>query len=131
MSSERNIVERDAVMGYEWNDTKRYFGLPVSFTHYSIANGRLFIKRGLLCTIYDEIMLFRIFDVRMIQTLWQRLFGVGTVIVYSADISAGQKAVRLINVKNPLDVRNLISYKVELEREEKGIQSAEFLGYGG
>lgn len=120
----------DEVLELEWSDKKRYFGMPLSFTHYSIADGRLFIKRGLFCTFLDEVMLFRVCDVRMVQTLWQKLFGVGTVVVYTTDASSGTGDISLVNIKEPMRVRSLISHLVETEREKKGILSAEFLGPG-
>lgn len=116
------------ILNNDWSDKKRYFGLPISFTYYSVGDGRLYIQRGLLSTHYDEVMLYRILDVKMVETLWQKLFGVGTVIVYTSDASAGQKVVRLTNIKNPLDVRNYLSRRVEAARDEKGIQGAEFIG---
>ena len=128
MSKFKENCSFDCIGEPEWSDKKRYFGLPISCTHYSIADGRLFIKKGLLCTFLEEVMLFRVFDVRMVQTLWQKLFGVGTVVVYTTDASSGNTNVSLVNIKNPNRVRSLISHLVEAEREEKGIQSAEFLG---
>ena len=123
LSSEIVVIES------EWDDKKRYFGAPISFTYYSIADNRLYIKRGLLLTHYDEIMLYRIYDVKMVQSLWQRLFGVGTVIVYTSDASSSaQRMFRLINIKNPLMVRDLISRRVEVARDEMGIRGAEFIG---
>lgn len=116
------------VMNEDWHDKKRYFGAPISFTYYSIADGRLYIKRGLLSTHYDEILLYRIYDVKMVETLWQKIFGVGTVMVYTSDASSAQRIVRLINIKEPLMVRDLISRRVEVARDEKGIQGAEFIG---
>lgn len=115
----------------DWCDKKRYFGRPWSFTYYSISDGRLYVKRGLLATHYDEVMLFRIYDIKMVESLWQKLFGVGTVIVYTSDASSPQRIVRLVNIKEPLKVRDLLSHRVEAAREEKGIQGAEFIGpYG-
>lgn len=114
----------------EWSDKRHHFGRPWSFTHYSLSDGRLYVKRGLLCTFHDEVMLFRICDVRMVQTLWQRLFKVGTVVVYAADMSTGRKSISLMSIKEPLKVRDFISRKVDAEREARGIQSAEFLGGG-
>ena len=38
---------------YLWNDRKRYFGLPLSFTRYSLSEDRLFISEGFL-TIKDQ-----------------------------------------------------------------------------
>ncbi len=126
--SKNKALSEVIVVNDEWSDKKRYFGLPISFTYYSIADGRLYIKRGLLATHYDEIMLFRIYDIKMVETIWQRLFGVGTVIVYTSDASSPQKVVRLVNIKEPLAIRDLLSRRVEVAREEKGIQGAEVIG---
>ena len=59
--------------GNEWRDKKRYFGLPISFTNYEVANGRLNIKSGLLSTHYDEVMLYRVYDIKMVEGLFQKL----------------------------------------------------------
>ena len=126
--SKNKALSEVIVVNNEWNDKKHYLGLPISFTYYSIADGRLYIKRGLLATHYDEIMLFRIYDIKMVETIWQRLFGVGTVIVYTSDASSPQKVVRLVNIKEPLALRDLLSRRVEIAREEKGIQGAEVIG---
>lgn len=129
MSKNKNKVLSDfIVLSNDWADKKRYFGAPISFTYYSVADGRLYIKRGLLATHYDEVMLYRIYDIKMVETLWQKLFGVGTVVVYTSDASSSQKIVRLINIKNPLEVRDFLSRRVEAARDEKGIQGAEFIG---
>lgn len=116
------------ILSDDWYDKKRYFGAPISFTHYKVSDGRLYVRRGLLATYHDEVMLYRIYDIKMVETLWQKLFGVGTVIVYTSDASSPQRIVRLINVKNPLEVRNFLSRRVEMARDEKGIQGAEFIG---
>lgn len=116
------------VLSPDWYDKKRYFGAPISFTYYSVADGRLYIRRGLLATHYDEVMLFRIYDIKMVQTLWQKLFGVGTVIVYTSDATTPNRIVRLTNIKKPLWVRDFLSRRVEAARDEKGIQGAEFIG---
>ena len=116
------------ILNNDWSDKKRYFGAPISFTYYRVADGRLYIQRGLLSTHHDEIMLYRIYDIKMVETLWQKLFKVGTVIVYTSDASSPQRIVRLININNPLEVRDFLSRRVEVARDEKGIQGAEFIG---
>ena len=125
----KQLVSDIIAIESEWNDKKRYFGVPISFTHFQLANNRIYIKRGLLLTRYDEILLYRIYDIKMVQSLWQRLFGVGTVIVYTSDASSSaNRQFRLINIKEPLYVRDLISRRVEVSRDEMGIQGAEFIG---
>lgn len=128
MSRKSRAMSDVVLMSADWSDTKRYFGAPISFTYYTVSDGRLYIQRGLLATHYDEVMLFRIYDIKMVETLWQRLFGVGTVIVYTSDASSPRKVVRLVNIKKPLWVRDFLSRRVEAARDEKGIQGAEFIG---
>ena len=33
-----------------WSDRKRYLGLPISFTKYTLDEDRLYIKKGFLST---------------------------------------------------------------------------------
>ena len=69
-----------------WKDRKRtIFGLPLSFTVYTLTGEKLLIDTGFLNKRQEEIMLFRITDVTLIRRLSQRIFGVGTIHCCSAD----------------------------------------------
>ncbi|MBR3949205.1 MAG: PH domain-containing protein [Oscillospiraceae bacterium] len=94
-----------------WKDRKRYFGLPLSFTRYSLSGDRLFISEGFLNIKDDEILLYRVRDIDTTRTLWQRLFGVGTVTVASSDKTMPNLVLK--NIKDPLMVKELIHTQVE------------------
>ena len=94
-----------------WTDRKRYFGLPLSFTKYEISDDRLFQTRGFLNLKYEEILLYRVRDIDTRRSLWQRLFGVGTVTVVSSDKT--MPTLVLENVKDPMMVKELIHQQVE------------------
>ncbi|MEG2770639.1 MAG: PH domain-containing protein, partial [Oscillospiraceae bacterium] len=89
MKKEEQEKQMETLKNYEikyvWKDRKRYFGLPISFTKYSISDDRLFLETGLLNTATEEILLYRVRDISLNVSLWQRIFGVGTVTVKSAD----------------------------------------------
>ena len=34
-----------AALTYVWNDRKRYFGLPLSFTKFALGEDRLFLEK--------------------------------------------------------------------------------------
>jgi hypothetical protein len=53
----------------KWKDRKRFFGIPCTFTKYSIENDRLYVKTGLLKTEMNEILLYRILDIKSTQKL--------------------------------------------------------------
>ena len=67
-----------------WYDKKRYMGMPISFTRFSLSSDRLFLSTGCLTIRDEEILLYRIKDLNTKRTLWQRLFGVGTITVSSS-----------------------------------------------
>ena len=72
-----------------WADTKRWLGLPWTFTKYRVDSERLYLKQGFLSTQTDELLLYRIMDIKSSQTLGQRICGVGTVTLYCSDKSCG------------------------------------------
>ena len=108
-----------------WQDRKRYFGLPLSFTRYSLSEDRLFISEGFLTIRDDEILLYRVRDIDTRRTLWQRIFGVGTVTVISSDKT--MPTLVLKNVKDPLMVKELIHKQVEEMKIKRRVRFGEIM----
>ena len=100
-----------ASIQYIWKDRKRYFGMPLSFTRYALSEDRLFISVGFLNIKDDEILLYRVRDIDTSRSLWQRLFGVGTVVVMSSDKSMPNLVLK--NIKDPVAIKELIHEQVE------------------
>ena len=96
---------------YLWKDRKRFLGLPLSFTRYCLSEDRLFVSKGFLSIRDDEVLLYRVRDIDTKRTLWQRIFGVGTVTVFSSDKTMPNLVLK--NVKDPLMVKELIHSRVE------------------
>ena len=109
-----------------WKDRKRYFGLPLSFTRYWMSEDRLFTSVGFLNLRDDEIHLYRVRDLDTNRTLWQRLFGVGTVTVISSDKS--QPVLPLKNIKDPIMVKELIHTQVEETKIKRRVRFGEIMG---
>lgn len=112
-----------------WSDRKRYIGLPLSFTKYSLTNERLVRKVGWLNTETDELLLYRIMDIEMKQSFSQKLFGVGTIYLHASDRST--PVLELINIKKPGEVKRYLSRLIEAVREEKQITGKEMYGAAG
>lgn len=103
-----------------WSDKKRtLFGLPLSFTRYILDEERLFIRSGVFTKVEDEIWLHRIMDITLRQTFRQRIDRVGTIHCCSSD--ASQREFSIVNIKNPREVRELLSSMVEEQREKKRV----------
>ena len=108
-----------------WKDRKRYFGLPLSFTRYSLSEDRLFISEGFLNIKDDEILLYRVRDIDTRRSLWQRLFGVGTIIVVSSDKTMPNLVLK--NIKNPVFVKELIHKQVEEMKIKRRVRFGEIM----
>lgn len=106
-----------------WHDRKRILGLPLSFTRYALSEDRLFLKRGFLNVRQDEVVLYRVRDLRVSQSLWQRIFGVGTVMVVSTDKSIPELALK--NIRQPNEVKELIHEYVEKMKIERRMRVGE------
>lgn len=112
-------------MEYIWKDRKRFWGMPLSFTRYALSEDRLFLSKGFFNIKDEEILLYRIRDITTSRTLWQRLFGVGTVTVSSSDKT--MPSLELKNIKKPLDVKELLHKQVEEMKIQRRVRLGEVM----
>lgn len=115
-----------AKIKYIWQDRKRYLGMPLSFTRYAMSEDRLFTSVGFLNIKDDEILLYRVRDIDTKRTLGQRLFGVGTVTVISSDKTMPTMVLK--NIKNPVDVKEMIHQQVEEMKLKRRVRIGEIMG---
>ena len=113
-------------MNVLWQDKKRtLFGMPLSFTRYSLDEERLCIRTGTFTIVEDEVRLYRILDVTLRQTLRQRILGIGTIHCCSSDSS--KKEFSIVNIKKPREVKEMLSDMIEVQREKKHVYFHESL----
>ncbi|WP_289026733.1 PH domain-containing protein [uncultured Flavonifractor sp.] len=111
-----------------WKDRKRHFGLPISLTRYSLVGGdgpRVFREVGLFNLAEEEVLLYRVQDLSLKRSLWQRVFGVGTIALHSSDKTA--PVLELVNVARPREVKELIFARVEAAKEARRLRTTELL----
>ena len=108
-----------------WSDRSRIFGLPITFTKYSMSDDRIFCEKGLLNMKFEEILLYRVRDISMKITLGQRIFGVGSILLQSSDKTA--PVLEIKNVKNPRQVKEMIHQQVEQVKEQRRMRFGEVL----
>ena len=112
-----------------WKDRKRIiFGLPWTFTRYSLTEEKLIIDTGFFSRKEEEIRLYRILDISLRRPLHQRIWGLGTVHLNTADKSSNE--IDILRIKRARQFKGMLSDMVERERDEKRIAAREFMGYG-
>jgi membrane protein YdbS with pleckstrin-like domain len=87
---------------------------------YHVAKDRLTWRAGLLSRTTQSLELCRIADVTMRQPFLQRLFGVGSLIVQSAD--ANHRTVLIEGVRAPDQVRDWLTDRVQANRSDRGLR---------
>lgn len=112
-----------------WKDRKRYLGMPISFTRYEVDETRFTSRIGFFSTVTNETLLYRIMDLKLSRTLGQKIFGVGTITLFTADKS--HSTFELKNIKKAEKVRRYLSNLVEKEREKRRITGRELFGVAG
>ena len=118
----------DSGISYLWHDRKRWLGMPLTFTRYSLSEDRLFQSVGFLNIKDDEVLLYRVRDIDTNRTIWQRMFGVGTITVMSSDKSTPNLVLK--NVKNPMMVKELLHKQVEEMKIRRRVRFGEIMTSG-
>lgn len=102
---------------------KRIFGLAISFTRYELTESRLLVKTGLLNIHEEELRLFRVRDLSTEESLLDRIFGVGSIVLHTSD--ATSPTLKIQHVKNSMKVKELLSAQVEEARMKNRVRSME------
>ena len=120
-------MERRMTMKHEnilWRDRKRNFlGLPWTFTVYQFDEDRLFIDTGLFTSTEDDIRLYRITDITLRRTLWQKIIGTGTIHCDSADKTMREFEIK--NVRDSFKAKEMLSKLVEKARLKNRVYARE------
>ena len=110
---------------YLWNDRKRILGMPLSFTKYSLSKDRIFVKTGFFTSKFEEVVLYRVRDLSLSRSLWQKLFGVGSVTIQSSDKS--MPTLVLKNIKKSFEVKELLHACIEEMKKERRMRIGEIV----
>ena len=110
-----------------WYSRKRwtFFGLPLTFTKYSVYNEKIIVDSGVFTKTQEEIRLYRVLDMTLKRTFWQRIFGLGTIQMKTSDKALPEFA--FVNIKNSETIKTMLSDMVEDERDRKRVSMREYV----
>ncbi|MBX3014228.1 MAG: PH domain-containing protein [Caldilineaceae bacterium] len=92
-------------------------------TIYEITSQRIRVIKGVFGNHIDEVELIRVRDTSVKQHLGERMLDVGDITILSNDPSHPELVLN--NVKNPLEVRELIRGAVNKEKDRRGLRYRE------
>jgi len=103
----------------EFVEKKRriFLGLPLTFTKYTITDEMITIRKGFLSIQEDDAYMYKVQDVRLTRTLFERLAGLSTVICYTGDIT--DETLVISHVRHGADIKNFILEASEEARRKR------------
>jgi len=90
---------------------------------YELTTQRIRIRQGVFSKRTDELELYRVKDSTVFEPFWQRLFGVGNIIVTTNDAST--PTLTLEALPNVTDTREKLREAIEECRDRKRVRIAE------
>lgn len=88
-----------------------------------LTTQRLRIESGVLSKKFEEVELYRVRDSSLAQTFWQRVAGIGDVVLETTDASTPH--VRLRHMRRAFELRELIRAQVERVRRVQRVREIE------
>lgn len=109
----REEMDEDQV---QYQERKRvlFFGLPWTFTKYTITPSTITIDKGLLKTEENDCYMYKVQDVKLTQTLMEKIFKLGTITCYTGDVTDSE--LQLVHVKHSKEIKNYLLKASEAAR---------------
>lgn len=103
----------------EYIERKRllFFGLPWTFTKYTVKEDGLVINSGLFKTYENDCYMYKIQDVELQISLLERIFGLGTVVCFTGDTT--HPKLMLIHIKHAKEIKDYILKASEEARRKR------------
>lgn len=105
-----------------------FFGIPWTFTKYTLMTKKLVVSQGLLRSVENEILLYRITDLTYSRSLFQKLFKMGTITVHAHDKTT--PVLVLKNIKHSREFKDTLSDSVEKDRLRMKMRQSELVDAG-
>ncbi|MDF2538441.1 MAG: hypothetical protein K0S76_1462 [Herbinix sp.] len=72
-----------------YREKKRWlaFGLPFTFTTYTIQEDKVSIKEGFLSQKTNDCYMYKVQDITLQRSIMERIFRLGTIVCYTGDVT--------------------------------------------
>ena len=115
----------------EFRERKRwvFFGLPFTFTIYTVKEEVLTVDTGFLSREENDCYMYKVQDVTLKTSLLERIFGLGTIICYTGDTTNPQ--LFMAHIKNARAIKDFILEQSEIARRKRRTMNTLDIGADG
>ena len=104
-------------MNYKEKKTFHVFGLPWTFTSYTVTEEIITVDTGLFKKEENDCYLYKVIDVRLESTLLERMLGLGTIHCFTGDVT--DPDLKLLHIKHAKRDQRYILKQSEQERMKR------------
>jgi len=90
---------------------------------FELTTERLRMKRGVFNQVFDEVELYRVKDVSLARSVFERMLGLGTVTLETSD--RGQERLLIPSVRKSDELREHLRTQVEIVRDRKRVREVD------
>lgn len=115
----------------QFKERKRwlFLGLPFTFTVYTIKEEVITVNTGFLNKEENDCYMYKVQDVTLKTSLFERIFGLGTIVCYTGDTTSPQLVIR--HIKNAREIKQFILEQSEVARRKRRTMNTLDIGAGG
>ena len=104
-------------MTYQVKKRWLLFGLPLTFTKYTLTEEQIIINTGFLNQEENNCYMYKVQDTVLSSSLLQRMAGLGTVVCKTSDVTHPQLVMK--NIKNARKIKDFIIENSEDQRMKR------------
>jgi uncharacterized membrane protein YdbT with pleckstrin-like domain len=104
-------------MNYKEKKRSMFFGLPWTFTSYTVTEEIITVDTGLFKKEENDCYLYKVIDVRLESTLLERMLGLGTIHCFTGDVT--DPDLKLLHIKHAKEIKDYILKQSEQERMKR------------
>ena len=113
-------------MEYKEKKRRLFLGLPLTFTTYTVTDEIITIDQGFFNRKEDDCYMYKVQDVTLTTSFFERIAGLGTIICSTGDVT--HPRLELAHIKHAREIKDFILNQSEEQRLSRRTLNTQNIG---